>query len=78
MVQNTHLPGSKKGVTIDRSYHLPRSETDFQPAVRNVLSIVMKTILSLRNGPDKNESNNGNAHVGLQKRANLSIVCSYF
>ena len=23
---------------------------------------------SLRNGPDKNDSNNGNKHVGMQKR----------
>ena len=23
---------------------------------------------SLRNGPDKNDSNNGNEHVGMQKR----------
>ena len=32
----------------------------------------------LRNGPDKNDSNNGNEHVGMQKGANFSIVCTYF
>ena len=29
---------------------------------------VAKNILRLRNGPDKNDSNNGNEHVGMQKR----------
>ena len=32
----------------------------------------------LRNGPDKNDINNGNEHVGMQKGANFSIVCTYF
>ena len=32
----------------------------------------------LRNGPDKNDSNNGNEHVGMQKGAKFSIVCTYF
>ena len=27
-----------------------------------------KRLLDLRNGPDKNDSNNGNEHVGMQKR----------
>ena len=39
---------------------------------------VAKNILRLRNGPDKNDSNNGNEHVGMQKGANFSIVCTYF
>ena len=30
------------------------------------------------NGPDKNESNNGNEDVGLQKCASFSIICTYF
>ena len=29
---------------------------------------VAKNILRLRNGPDKNDSNNGNEHVGMQKK----------
>ena len=32
----------------------------------------------LRNGLDKNDSNNGNEHVGVQKGADFSIVCTYF
>ena len=28
----------------------------------------MLTVNVLRNGPDKNDSNNGNEHVGMQKR----------
>ena len=34
--------------------------------------------MELRNGPDKNDSNNGNEHVGMQKGAKFSIVCTYF
>ena len=29
---------------------------------------LIKSVVYLRNGPDKNDSNNGNEHVGLQKR----------
>ena len=29
---------------------------------------VAKNILRLKNGPDKNDSNNGNEHVGIQKK----------
>ena len=32
----------------------------------------------LRNGTDKNDSNNGNEHVGMLKGADFSIVCTYF
>ena len=39
---------------------------------------VAKNIIRLRNGPDKNDSNNGNEHIGMQKYANFSIVCTYF
>ena len=28
----------------------------------------MNTKMQLRNGPDKNDSNNGNEHLGMQKR----------
>ena len=28
----------------------------------------MNKKMQLRNGPDKNDSNNGNKHVGMQKR----------
>ena len=31
-------------------------------------SVVGKQKGLLRNGPDKNDSNNGNGHVGMQKR----------
>ena len=30
----------------------------------------------LSNGPDKKESNNGIEHVGMQKGANFTIVCT--
>ena len=30
--------------------------------------ITLENFFHLRNGPDKNESNNGNEHVGMQKR----------
>ena len=30
--------------------------------------IIVEIDLLLRNGPDKNDSNNGNEHVGMQKR----------
>ena len=29
---------------------------------------MISDIRELRNGPDKNDSNNGNEHVGMQKR----------
>ena len=32
----------------------------------------------LRNGPDKNDSNNGNEQFRMPKFANFSIVCTYF
>ena len=31
-------------------------------------STICSSILQLRNGPDKNDSNNGNENVGMQKR----------
>ena len=40
---------------------------------------VAKNILRLRNGPDKNDSNNGNEHVGIQKKVPtflLSVLTS--
>ena len=43
----------------------------------NLLPLEWKLSL-LRNSPDKNDSNNGNEHVGMQKSANVSIVCTYF
>ena len=30
----------------------------------------------LRNGPDKNDSNTANEHIGMQKAATFSIVCT--
>ena len=33
-------------------------------------------VISLSNSPDKKESNNGFEHVGMQKGANLTIVCT--
>ena len=42
------------------------------------ISYACQLILVLRNGSDKNDSNNGNEHVGMQKGANFSIVCTYF
>ena len=30
----------------------------------------------ISNGPDKKESNNGFEHVGMQKGANFTIVCT--
>ena len=32
----------------------------------------------LRKGPDKKESSNSNEHVGMQKGANFSVVCTHF
>ena len=34
----------------------------------NVFLLLVKYHQPLRNGPDKNDSNNGNEHVGMQKR----------
>ena len=38
----------------------------------------MVIVETLRNGPDKNDSNNGNGHVGMQKRCYflLSVLTS--
>ena len=33
-----------------------------------VNDLYKETVIVLRNGPDKNDSNNGNEHVGMQKR----------
>ena len=43
---------------------LQRSE--FYPKIEMLVDILLLHIL--RNGPDKNDSNNGNEHVGMQKR----------
>ena len=43
---------------------LQRSQ--FYPKIEMLVDILLLHIL--RNGPDKNDSNNGNEHVGMQKR----------
>ena len=39
-------------------------------------SAVRDSLPVLSNGPDKKESNNGFKHVGMQKGANFTIVCT--
>ena len=39
-------------------------------------SLDFKTGVFLSNGPDKKDSNNGFEHVGMQKGANFTIVCT--
>ena len=46
--------------------------------IKNIFFASSKIDTLLRNGLDKNDSNNGNEHVGVQKGADFSIVCTYF
>ena len=52
-------------IEFERVDWLSKRSKGLELNVSNVLSLLT---VPLRNGPDKNDSNNGNEHVGMQKR----------